>query len=310
MNMMNLNTDGILRISLMGGQARAFLVDSTQMVEKARKTHNLSRTATAALGRTLTAACVLGNMLKGDDESVTCRIDGNGPMGLVMAVAKNDGCVKGFVAHPEVDPPRRGEKLDVGGAVGHGSMYIIKDLGMNEPYVGVAPIVSGEIAEDLTEYFATSEQTPTVCALGVRVDHDNMCFAAGGYLVQLMPGYYEEDIPTLENNIGKMESVSKLIADGKTGEEIIAMILDGIGYEMFDEFDIDYTCPCNRDKYLRALIGLNEDDMNELRAAGEPIETNCRFCGKKFVFELDELDELLLPSVQPEAATVWASPDS
>ena len=157
---------------------------------------------------------------------------------------------------------------------------------------------------NLTEYFATSEQTPTVCALGVRVDHDNMCFAAGGYLVQLMPGYYEEDIPVLENNIGKMESVSKLIADGKNGEEIIAMILEGIGYEMFDEFDIDYVCPCDRDKYLRALIGLNEDDMNELREAVEPVETNCRFCGKKFTFELDELD-----AARAEARRKTADPE-
>jgi molecular chaperone Hsp33 len=169
-------------------------------------------------------------------------------------------------------------------------MYVIKDMGMNEPYVGVSNIVSGEIAEDITEYFANSEQTPSVCALGVRVNQENMAYAAGGYLVQLMPGYEDEVVDRLEANITVMESVSKLIADGKDGDEIISLIFDGIEYEMFDEFDVEYLCTCEREKYLRALISLNEDDMNELREAGEPVETNCRFCGKKYVFELDELN--------------------
>ena len=281
----------IMRAISSDGGIRVIYCDSTEIVKKSCEIHHTSKTMTAVLGRALTGTSLMASLLKDKDNTLTFQLRGDGPCGSVVCVGDYMGNVRGYTDDPTVElPPNELGKLDVGGAVGHGSMYIIKDLGMNEPYVGVAPIVSGEIAEDLTEYFATSEQTPTVCALGVRVDHDNMCFAAGGYLVQLMPGYYEEDIPTLENNIGKMESVSKLIADGKTGEEIIAMILDGIGYEMFDEFDIDYTCPCNRDKYLRALIGLNEDDMNELREAGEPVETNCRFCGKKFVFELDELD--------------------
>ena len=161
---------------------------------------------------------------------------------------------------------------------------------MSEPYIGVSPIVSGEIAEDITEYFANSEQTPTVCALGVRVDRENMAYAAGGYLVQLMPGYENDVVDRLEANITVMESVSKLIADGKDGDEIISLIFDGIEFEMFDEFDIEYRCTCEREKYLRALVSLNEDDMNELRDAGEPVEANCRFCGKKYVFELDELN--------------------
>ena len=261
------------------------------MVNDAIKIHNLSPTAAAALGRTLTATSMAGIMLKDREDTVTVTFNGDGVCGKVLAVADYYGNVKGFVQNPQADLPLNSRgKLDVAGAVGKGTMSIVKDMGQGEPFVGLVPIVSGEIAEDFTNYYATSEQTPTVCALGVRVDHDNMCFAAGGYLVQLMPGYYEEDIPILENNIGKMESVSKLIADGKTGEEIIAMILEGIGYEMFDEFDVDYICPCDRDKYLRALISLNEEDMNELREAGEPVETSCRFCGKKFTFELDELD--------------------
>jgi len=160
---------------------------------------------------------------------------------------------------------------------------------MNEPYIGVCPLVSGEVAEDVTQYFATSEQTPTVCALGVRVDQDNMCFAAGGYLLQLMPGAEESVIDRLETNINMMGSVSKLVADGVSGDEIIGMIFAGIEYTMFDEFEAAYKCTCTRDKYKNALVTLNEKDMNELVEAAEPIETNCRFCGNKFVFELEEI---------------------
>ena len=273
------------------GGIRVLFIDSTEIVKKACEIHHTSKTMTAVLGRALTGTSLMSSLLKDKDNTLTFQLRGNGPCGSVICVGDYMGNVRGYADDVTVElPPNSLGKLDVGGAVGRGSMYIIKDLGMNEPYVGVAPIVSGEIADDITEYFATSEQTPTICALGVRVDNDNMCFAAGGYLVQLMPGYDEADIPKLETNVNMMNSVSKLIADGKTGEEIIAMILSGIGYELFDEFDVEYHCPCDRDKYLRALIGLNEEDMNELREAGEPVETNCRFCRKKFTFELDELE--------------------
>ncbi len=281
----------ILRAISADGGIRVLFCNSTEIVKKACEIHHTSKTMTAVLGRALTGTSLMSSLLKDKDNTLTFQLRGNGPAGTVICVGDYMGNVRGYADNADVElPPNALGKLDVGGAVGRGSMYIIKDLGMNEPYVGVAPIVSGEIADDITEYFATSEQTPTICALGVRVDNDNMCFAAGGYLVQLMPGYDEADIPKLETNVNMMNSVSKLIADGKTGEEIIAMILNGIGYELFDEFDVEYRCPCNRDKYLRALIGLNEDDMNELREAGEPVETNCRFCGKKFTFALDELD--------------------
>lgn len=281
----------ILRAISSDGGIRVLFCNSTEIVKKACEIHHTSKTMTAVLGRALTGTSLMSSLLKDKDNTLTFQLRGNGPAGTVICVGDYAGNVRGYVDNPDIElPPNALGKLDVGGAVGRGSMYIIKDLGMSEPYVGVAPIISGEIAEDITEYFATSEQTPTICALGVRVDNDNMCFAAGGYLVQLMPGYDEADIPKLETNVNMMNSVSKLIADGKTGEEIIAMILNGIGYELFDEFNVEYRCPCNREKYLRALIGLNEDDMNELRAAGEPVETNCRFCGKKFTFELDELE--------------------
>lgn len=281
----------IIRAISSDGGIRVIFCNSTEIVKKSCEIHHTSKTMTAVLGRALTGTSLMSSLLKDKDNTLTFQLRGDGPCGSVVCVGDYMGNVRGYADDVSVElPPNALGKLDVGGAVGHGSMYIIKDLGMNEPYVGVAPIVTGEIADDITEYFASSEQTPTVCALGVRVNNDNMCFAAGGYLVQLMPGYTEEDISIIEQNVGKMDSVSKLIADGRSGEEIIAMILNGIGYEIFDEFDVDYICPCNRDKYLRALIGLNEEDMNELRESGQPIETNCRFCGKKFTFELSELE--------------------
>lgn len=281
----------ILRAISADGGIRVIFCNSTAIVKKSCNIHHTSKTMTAVLGRALTGTSLMASLLKDKDNTLTFQLRGDGPCGSVVCVGDYMGNVRGYADDMTVEfPPNALGKLDVGGAVGHGSMYIIKDLGMSEPYVGVAPLITGEIADDITEYFASSEQTPTVCALGVRVDHDNMCFAAGGYLVQLMPGYDEKDISILEDNVGKMESVSKLIADGRSGEEIIAMLLDGIGYEIFDEFDVDYICPCNRDKYLRALIGLNEEDMNELRSTGEPVETNCRFCGRKFTFELAELE--------------------
>lgn len=273
------------------GSVRVLFCDSTAIVRRSCEIHETSKTMTAVLGRALTATSLMSSLLKDKDNTLTLQLKGDGPAGSIVCVGDYKGNVRGYADDPNVElAPNQYGKLDVGGAVGRGSMYVIKDMGMNEPYVGVSPIVSGEIAEDITEYFANSEQTPTVCALGVRVNTDNMCYAAGGYLVQLMPGYEDEVVDRLEANITIMESVSKLIADGKTGDEIIALILDGIEYEMFDEFDIEYLCTCCRDKYLRALVSLNETDMQELRDTGEPVETNCLFCGKKYVFELDEID--------------------
>lgn len=274
------------------GSARIFYTDSTAIVKRACEIHHTSKTMTAVLGRALTATSLMGSLLKDKDNTLTLQLRGDGPAGMVVCVSDYMGNVRGYAENPDAElPPNSVGKLDVGGAVGKGTMYIIKDLGMNEPYIGVSPIVSGEIAEDITEYFASSEQTPSVCALGVRVDHDNMCFAAGGFLLQLMPGYDDKTVDTIETNVNMLGSVSKLIADGKTGEEIIGMVFSGIEYEMFDEFDTEYRCTCNRDKYKTALIGLSEDDMNELRKTGEPIETNCRFCGKQYRFELEEIDE-------------------
>ncbi len=283
-------TSVIKRAISSDGGVRVLFCDSTAIVRRASEIHHPSKTMTAVLGRALTATALMSCLLKDKDNTLTLEIRGNGPAGSVVCVGDYKGNVRGCADNPEVElPPNAAGKLNVGGAVGRGSLYVIKDLGMNEPYVGVSPLVSGEIAEDITEYFASSEQTPTVCALGVRVDTDRVCFAAGGFLVQLMPGYDEGVIEKLEDNVASVGSVSKRIADGEDGDVVIARIFDGIEYEMFDEFDIEYLCPCDRDRYLRALVSLNEADMNELLEAGEDVETKCRFCGKTYTFGTDEL---------------------
>lgn len=273
------------------GSIRIIFCDSTEIVRESCRLHHTSKTMTAVLGRALTATSLMSSLLKDKDNTLTLRLNGDGPCGSIVCVGDYMGNVRGYADDMTVElPPNAQGKLDVGGAVGGGSMYVIKDLGMSEPYVGVSNIVSGEIAEDVTNYFAESEQTPTVCALGVRVDNENMCFAAGGYLVQLMPGYDESIVDRLETNVNMAGSVSKQIADGMTGDEIIAMLFDGIEFEMFDEFDVEYRCNCERDRYLRALVSLNEADYRELHDAGEPVETSCMFCGKKYKFEIPEID--------------------
>ncbi len=276
------------------GSARIFFIDSTAIVRESCKKHCTSKTMTAVLGRALTITSLMGSLLKNSTDSLTLRIDGDGPAGTVICASDYMGNVRGYAENPEAELlPNSVGKLDVGGAVGAGNLYVIRDLGMNEPYVGAAPIISGEIAEDITNYFVTSEQTPTVCALGVRVDHDNMCFAAGGYLLQLMPGADDETAERLEANIRLMRPVSELVAEGANGEDIIAAVFSGIEFEMFDEFDAEYRCSCSREKYLSALAGLSADDFDELMSSDEPIETKCRFCGETYVFSPAEVKEEL-----------------
>lgn len=272
------------------GGIRIIFCDSTEIVRESCRIHGTSKTMTAVLGRALTATSLMSSLLKDKDNTLTFRLAGDGPCGNVVCVGDYMGNVRGYCDDMTVElPPNSLGKLNVGGAVGSGTMYIIKDLGMNEPYVGVSDIVSGEIAEDVTNYFANSEQTPTVCALGVRVDNNNICFAAGGYLVQLMPGYEESDVDKLETNVNLAGSVSKQIADGMSGDEIIAMLFEGIEFEMFDEFEVEYRCNCERDRYMRALVSLNDSDFDELYEAGEPVETACLFCGKKYSFDVNEI---------------------
>ena len=280
----------ITRAMTRDGSARILCADTTAIVQKAFEIHRTAKTMTAALGRTLTATPLLRSLLKDKTDTPPLQIKGDGPAGTILCVSNYRGDVRGYAENPNTElPPNEHGKLDVGGAVGQGTLCIIRDFGTGEPYVGISQLVSGEIAEDISEYFVTSEQTPTVCALGVRANTDNSCKSAGGFLLQLLPGADDAMIPTLEKNIAALGSVSKLIEIGKTPEDIIAMVLEGIEYDLFDSYEIEYQCSCDRDKYLRALISLNQADMDELAESGEPIETECRFCHTKYIFAIDEI---------------------
>lgn len=272
------------------GSARIIFTDSTDIVRRASEIHHTSKTMTAALGRALTAASLLGSLLKDKDNSLTLQIKGDGPAGRIICVSDYEGNVRGCADDPTVEvPPTPEGKLDVGAAVGRGSLYVVKDMGMSEPYIGVSELVSGNIGDDVTSYFATSEQTPTVCALGVRVDRELHCMAAGGFLIQLMPGADEALIPIIEKNVNGMRHLSAMLLDGMTGEEIIAEALAGIEYDIFDEYPTDYICTCTRERYLTALAGLSDGDLDSMRD-GKPIETVCQFCGKAYSFTMDEID--------------------
>lgn len=283
----------ITRAITQDGSARMFFTDSTAVVQRAMEIHNTSKTCTAVLGRALTAASLMGCMLKDKDNSLTLHFKGGGPAGSVVCVSDYMGRTRGYVQNPEVEllPNEKG-KLDVGGAVGReGYLYVIKDLGLAEPYNGFSPLVSGEIADDVTEYFASSEQTPTVCALGVRVSNEKSVKAAGGFIVQVMPGADDSVIDAIEANLKMISSVSALIESKKTAEEVIAMVFNGIPFELFDEFDTDYRCTCSREKYLNALVSLPDADIEELKTTDEPIETVCRFCNAKYIFDISEIEE-------------------
>lgn len=280
----------ITRAMSTDGSIRMIFADTAAICAEAARIHGTSKTMTAALGRVLTAGSLMGSLLKDADNSLTLQFRGNGPAGIVMCVSDYMGFVRGYAEDPTVElAPNSVGKLDVGGAIGNtGTLCVIRDMGLSEPYIGMSPIVSGEVGDDITEYFASSEQTPTVCALGVRVNTDLTVKSAGGFLLQLLPGADEVLIPKIEENIGKMDSVSELLAAGAKDTDVIGAALAGIDYDIFDSFETSYKCDCCRDRYLRGLIGLPEKDKEELRSSGESVETVCRFCGKKYTFEVSE----------------------
>ncbi len=266
-------------------------VDSTEIVSESERIHKTSAVTSAALGRMLTAAALMGSMLKNEQDSLTLRIKGDGPAGTVLAVAEGCGNVRGYVDHPIVEiPPRLDGKLDVGGAVGHnGMLSVVKDLGMKEPYVGQIPITSGEIAEDITTYYAVSEQIPTVCALGVLVNEDLSIRTAGGFLMQLLPGASEEEITHLEKNIAALPSMTSMLEDGITLEEIMERALEGFQPNVLDEQEVTYQCNCSRDRVERALLSLGKKDLAEMAADGKPVEVCCQFCDKKYSVDIAAL---------------------
>lgn len=281
----------ITRAITADGSARMILTDTTETVQKAADIHSTSKTATAALGRSLTAASLMGSLLKDKDNTLTLQINGGGPIGRIVCVSDYKGNVRGYVDNPAVEllPNAKG-KLDVGGAVGNsGGLTVIRDMGMGEPYVGSCPLVSGEIAEDITQYFATSEQIPTVCALGVRVDQERKVLSAGGFLVQLLPGADDSVISAIEKNMTAISSVSVMLQNGMSAEEIIGTVFDGVDYELFDEFDTDYVCTCSRERYLAAIAGLSAGDIKELTEEDKPVEAVCHFCNKKYTFTSAEV---------------------
>ena len=255
----------ILRAMTRDGSARAFVINSTDIVNEAIRFHHTAPTATALLGRTLTAASMMGTLLKDPGNTLTLTIRGDGPAGTTLAVSDYAGNVKGYITNPETDIPRKPNgKLDVSGAVGCGTLSVVKDIGLKEPYSGMIELVSGEIAEDITEYFHASEQTPSACALGVLVNPDRTCLAAGGLLIQLLPFADEDTVAKIENNLSKFESISSLIAEGKSVLELMEMALDGVEYDIFDEIPVGYACDCSRERMERALISLGKKDIEQI----------------------------------------------
>ena len=272
----------------------ALAIDSTEIVETARRYNQSSKVCTAALGRLLTASSMMGKMLKGEDDSVTLRINGKGPAGSVIAVAGADGSCRGYIMDPHVELPLNDKgKLDVGGAVGtDGFLSVVKDLGYKEPVVGQVPIVSGEIAEDLTSYFAASEQVPTVCALGVLVNPDLTVAAAGGFIIQLLPTADDTVIDRVENGLQGLPAVTAMLSEGLTPLEILRRALPDFQLETLGEYDCAYRCNCSRERVERALISAGKDALEEM-AQDEVTEVKCNFCPAIYRFSSEEIKKLL-----------------
>lgn len=277
------------------GEVMATAVDTTDIVGKAEQIHKTSAVVTAALGRLLTAGSMMGNMLKGKDDSITLRINGDGPTGSLIVVSDFNGDVRGYVQNPVVELPLNAKgKLDVGGAVGkNGLLYVLKDLGLKEPFSGSVPLVSGEIAEDITSYYALSEQIPTVCALGVLVNPDLTVKAAGGYIIQLLPAASDKTIDKLEKSIMEMASVTSMLSSGMTPEEIVKTALKDFEVEVLYTQDIEYKCNCSKERVSKALISLGKEELSEMAQEKDDIEISCHFCDKVYKFTPNELKKLI-----------------
>lgn len=292
-----MNSDGLYDISLMGGQARAILIESTQLVQRAKEIHGLSRIATAALGRTLTATVMMGSMLKGDNESVSTQIKGGGPIGTVLAVAHGDCTVKGYVDNPGVDLPRTGKKLPVGVAVGkEGRLTVIKDLKLREPYVGQVNLVSGEIAEDFAMYFTASEQTPSLVSLGVLVS-DERVEAAGGLIIQILPGASEAAIASIEASAGMFMDISGTMREYHLKDSVPQLLMH-LEPEILSTRQPRYACNCSRERIEQVLVALGAEELSDMIREQHGAQVDCHFCNKRYTFCEDELKALL------EAATI------
>lgn len=286
--------DRILRATAGNGYIKMSAVSARDTVQRAKDIHGCTPTTAAALGRTLCAASMLGNLLKEDDGSLTIRINGGGPIGSVIAVSDSMGRVRGYVTDPSVDLPLRSDgKLDVGGAVGRDGMITVsRDIGLREPYIGSTQLISGEIAEDLTAYMLESEQIPSACGLGVLIDTDLSVKSAGGFIVQLMPGAPEEYIDLLEENIFMMDQLTTVLAEDGL-EAVFEQVLKGLEHHMVGEDEIGYRCYCSRDRVGQALLGAGRDELKNMIAEGKPVEVSCQFCDTVYSFSPEDMKALL-----------------
>lgn len=287
--------DRIVRCITSNGAIMAAAIDSTYMVATAQQIHNTSAVATAAIGRLLTGASVMGSMLKQADASVSIKVNGGGPIGTLVAVAESSGNTRAYVEHPEITLPLKPNgKLDVGGAVGKdGLLAVMRDRGDGNPYSGHVELLSGEIAEDLTNYYAVSEQIPTVCALGVLVDKNDVKHVlAGGLLLQALPGALEEDIARLEKNAKELPPITSLLAQGMKIEDICRQALEGFEMEILDEFPVAYACPCSKERVVRAIGSLPADEIRTLADETGYAEATCHYCNKTYKLSREELETL------------------
>lgn len=286
--------DYLVRAIAANGQVRAFAAYTKNTVETARQAHNTSPVVTAGLGRLLTAGAMMGSMMKGDRDVLTIKAEGSGPVGHYLVTADSKGNVKGYAANPNVIlPANAAGKLDVGGSLGVGLLTVIKDLGLKEPYTGTCELVSGEIAEDLTYYFASSEQTPSSVGLGVLMTKDNTVNVAGGFIIQLMPDATEETISIVEEKISTIKSITSMLENGLDPEGIINLILGGLDPEILDKMPVRFYCNCSKERVSKALIAIGRKELDNIIEENEPIEVKCHFCNKAYNFTVDELKKLV-----------------
>ena len=287
-------SDYIVRATAADNQIRAFAATTKELVEEARSVHNTSPVATAALGRLLTAGCMMGSMMKGDKDLLTLQIKCSGPIGGLTVTADAKAGVKGYVHNPDVMlPPNPKGKLDVGGALDLGILSVIKDMGLKEPYVGQTHLVSGEIAEDLTYYFATSEQVPSSVALGVLMNKDNTVKQAGGFIVQLMPFADERVVDRLEQKINGITSITELLDRNMTPEMILDHVLGDLGVTIMDTMPAQFSCNCTKERVEKAIVSIGRKDIQEMIDDGKPVEVNCHFCNKNYIFTVEELKQII-----------------
>lgn len=285
----------LVRATASNGDIRLFAAITTDVVERARQIHDLSPTASAALGRLLTAGSIMGSMLKGDKDTLTLSMNGKGPAGNLVVVANSKGNVKGYISNPSVDLPLNAKgKLDVGGAIGkEGFLNVVKDMGLREPYAGSVPIYTGEVGDDIAYYFTVSEQVPSAVALGVLVDTDISIKAAGGLIIQMMPGANEFLADIITFRLQEIPPLSTLIAEGKTCEDILNLLFDDMDLKIHEEIEINYECDCSRERVERALVALGKEELEKLKEEEDTMRVECHFCEKRYEFSKEDIQNLI-----------------